>query len=763
VAREENFLDRLELPAIKLDPAFVITYANPATSALLGTNADLRGRSIYDIFPRSPTVSSQFAKRRQGKGDIYDTEIIRPGNERRIPVRVAGTPMLDDEGNCLGTLGIVRSLEHEQATEAIHALISTERDDDALLTKVAQLVHALVPFDGFMVTQYSRSSDHISLWFSYSGAERIVISRRWWPIPAEQKAESSNPLVVPDLETYLLRYHPSLLEDPSVRAFLAQGFHAMLRIPIKQEDRLIASVLLMSKQENCYSEADLELLLSLPVEAAIHMAFYCKARRDYQFRHELFQALARCRCATDLATLLAQRLASHYEWDHVIVGTASKDEQTFRILAESSHTGAPPLVPADFRRPLTEGILGQVYQKGESLNIPSLLDHQPGPLASKWPGTQSELCLPIAWDGKVQWILDVEDDFLDAFSKDQEQDVAAILAEVALLLARISRQCLLESTFDSTSDTVLVTDTQGNSLEANPAAARLLGYRSAAEIVGSFERIFDDAQTARRVFACTNRAATEVDLKRKDGSSVPVIISGSDLAKDLFRKTFVAKDLTTARRLEKLESLRSLFQEIAIQTHAPLALVETWIRRRAHEDAGSDFYTKILAQLKKLEITYDRLAFSVAEGTVFQAWRTQALDLGVELKRAREELPELEQRAIHYDDPGELPRVEADPAQIEFIFATILSYLTRLCGAEENGVQVKIVPTGATLRVQFATRTTLPADAAPEARLLSRARFDLALGESAIRAVAEKNQAVYQIESNVAGTSIDLDFSIHGR
>jgi PAS domain S-box-containing protein len=758
VTREEKFFDRLELPAIKLNQDLVITYANPATSTLVGAGTDLRGRSIYEIFPHCQTVSDQFEKRREGKGDIYDTEIIRPGDRKRIPVRVVGTPIADDHGAYLGTLGIVRSLEREQAAEAIHSIINTERDEQVLLTKLAKQLWTLIPFDSFFVNQFSDSSDHVSLWFSYSGGEQIETSRRWWPIRADQKEDVKNPRILDDLGEFLRR-DPQLLNDPTVQKLLAQGFHSMLRIPIRREDRTVASLVLMSKQVGHYSQTDLELLSSLPVEQAVQMAFYYKERREDQFCNDLLKAMTRCKTAEELAKLLAQRLAEHYEWDHVIVAMACKDENVFRILAETSQ-GAERF---SHQQPFTAGILGHVYRTGKGVNIPYIPDHElRNEFVSAWPGIQSELCLPIVWDDEVQWILNVEDQHRDAFSKDQEHDVTAILSDVELILSQILRQYLLESTFESTSDAVLITDTQQNILNANPATARLLAYESAAELAGPFERIFENAATAQRIFASTDGAPAEVDLVRKDKSAVPVLISGTCLPADLFRKTFICKDLTAARRLEQLEALRSLFQEVALQSHTPLALVETWIRRRAKESPDDDLYGRILPQLRKIEITYDRLAHSMDGGTVFQAAEPQALDVGVELKRAKEELPESEQRVIHYEDPGELPYVQADPVQISFVLSTILLYLTRLCGGEENGMNVGIVQTGQTLRVRFSASAALPLDVSEDARALLRARFDFALGEPAIRALAEKNHAVYKKESTAAETVIDLSFPVRG-
>jgi PAS domain S-box-containing protein len=536
-----------------------------------------------------------------------------------------------------------------------------------------------------------------------------------------------------------------------------------LSIPIVQEDRTVASLLLMSKRAGRYSNDDLDLLLSLPVKKAVEMALYYKERRDNQFRNELLKAMTRCSTTAELASLLAQRLAEHYEWDHVIVAMVCKDEKAFRILAEAS-SGTARLNPEQFKQPITAGILGLVYQTRTSMNIPDIHEHELREIfVSSWPGTQSELCLPIVWDDEVQWIFNVEDEHRDAFSKDQQQDVTAVLEDVELVASRISRQYLLESTFESTSDAVVVTDTLQNIVDANPAAWRLLGYDSASELAGPFERIFQDAATAQRIFRATGPMPAEVDLVTKDKGTVPVLISGSCLPKDLFRKIFVCKDLTTARRLEKLESLRALFQDVALQSHTPLALVNTWIRRRAKEDPDDDLYAKILPQLRKIEITYDRLALSMDGGTVFQASEPQPLDLGVELKRAKEELPRTEQRAIHYQDVGTLPYVQADPIQISFVFSTILVYLSRLCGGEENGVNASIIQTGQTgenILIRFSANAELPREASKKGRALERARFDLALGEPAIRALVQQNHAEYKMESTAAGTTIDLDFSV---
>jgi PAS domain S-box-containing protein len=759
-AREERFLDRFGLAAIKLNQDLVITYANPATMTLLGSDEDIRGRSIFEIFPDTRTMSNQFEKRIEGKGDVYETKIVRPSDRKEVPVSVAGTPILDSQGNYLGTLGIIRSLERERAAEAIGNVIDTERDATALLEALAKRLLSLVPFDSFGVSQYSQSSEHISRWFNYStDGGQIKISRRWWPISPAQKEEIAKPVTIPDIEAYVRKFWPALLDDATVRGLLAQGFRSSLRIPICQENRVVASLSLMSKQEGRYSQADLDLLLSLPVEQAVQTAFFHKSRRDFDFRYELLQEMERCQTAKDLAGLLVKKLAAHYEWDHVTISAVCRTENVFKDLAETSIREASMPRPRKPDQPLTAGVMGHVYRTRAPISIPNMAEHDLcQTFVRSWAGTQSELCVPIMWDGDVQWILDVEDDRTDAFSKDEERDVATILAEVELILARISRQYLLESALVSTSDTVVVTDTQGTILEANPAAAKLLGYENPAELRGPLQRIFKDSQAALKLLATTDSAAAEVDLLKKDGTSIAVLISGSNLPEDLFRKIFVAKDLTVARRLERLEVLRKLFQEVALQTHTPLSMVETWVRRAAESDSSTDLYTKILTQLRKLEITYDRLALSVDCGAVIEATRLQPIDLGVELKRAKEELPEMEQRIISYDDPGELPYIPADPGQISFMFSTILSYLVRLCAGDENCIRISAGRTGNAISVAFSSSAPLPLETGGRDSELCRARFELALGEPTIRRFAENNQAIYERTSDTSGLVIRLEF-----
>ncbi|MGA8030072.1 MAG: GAF domain-containing protein [Bryobacteraceae bacterium] len=461
----------------------------------------------------------------------------------------------------------------------------------------------------------------------------------------------------------------------------------------------------------------------------------------------------------ELAERLVTRLAGHYGWHHVSLFQVREAEQVFHLLAQHSESD---ILPKESRRQeMSEGVLGYVYATRESVNIPDLRETEIAVKSiSDWPEMRSELCLPLVWEGEVQWLLNVEDKREDCFSIDEENKVRRIVEHAQLLLARISRQSLLESTFRSGSDAVFSTDSKANILDANQAAAKLLGYEAPEELSMPFREVFHDKQTAERIFEATGPFGREVELERKNGSVVPVLISGADLPEEFSRKLFTAKDLRVIKRMEKLESLKKLFEELAVQSHAPLALVTTWVqqlKRGASVESHREWATKVLGQLKKLEISYDRLALCVDAGPVLRRSEKQRLDLGIELKRTVEEFPASEGKRIRMEIPDDLQDINGDAGEISFIFSSILAYLLRSIG-DEDAIKAEVEEKPAGIRVRFSAPATRGQEQI--GRRLARAKFDLALGESTIQAFASDNSASYEQFSNEDETRMELTFAV---
>jgi PAS domain S-box-containing protein len=767
-AADPIYFDHLVLPTLKLDQDLKITYANDAAVMLLGTS-EVVGNSVFDFFARTPKLDEQFRKRRAGQGDIYEAELFRPKDGKMIPVSVTGVPILDRNDVFAGAVGIIRSLERDKIAEAIQSHLQTQRDEVKLVELVAQELNKLVPFDYFGVSLYSHDLEHVSSWIRFTSGETVEIGRRWWPLAPHLKAEMRESVAVPDFLAYLREHSlDSYLRDVAVQKFLAQGYKSFLRIPIMDRDRVVASVSLFSKEHATYSRTHIEQIKGLRIKQAIQLAIHYRNERKSQFRSDLIKDMIKLSTAKELANLLATRLAKQYDWHHVAIFRVCKADKRIRLLAESATNGGPLLSEAQRDRSSRAGILGLVFKMRRPLNIPDVSSGDfsrifvPG-----WPGIRSELCLPIIWDDQVQWLLNAEDQRVQAFSSDEEQEVGVILEEAAALLQRLSRQYLLESAFKSSSDAVIITDSKRKILETNEAAAQLLGHKNPKKLRGAFKRLFKDEHIAKRLLKAERTHGLETDLVRADGTNVPVLISGVNLSDNIYRKVFVAKNLTSHRRLEHLEELKKLFQEVALQTHTPLALAKWWLEqvgRINSKDEIVDVVAKILGQLKRLEITYDRLALLSSDfGPSRPLSRRQPLDIGVEMKRTIEEFPRSDAERIDFIDPGELPYVSCDPVQVSFVFASILSYLIRFSPSEKS-IHVHFICTTEIISVLISGLLPVQASASEAERNIARAQFEMALGETVIDAYARNNSARYErTQSDDGQAHFKIEFILANR
>jgi|GEM_PF-6088112 PAS domain S-box-containing protein len=230
--RERRVLDRLSLAAIKLDAEQRIVYLNPAATELIGALTDVRGTNVYEIFRRNAVTSEQLKKRSVGEAAVYDTECVRQSDGKSIPVSIAGTPLFDDDNRYVGTLDILRSLERERTSEAIHGLIETEHDYHALIEGVARELHTLLPFDNFSVNEHSRHGRSISILFSSGMLQLTDIGRRWWRVPKDRASEYNTPLIVNDFPAFIRERRPEYRNDVNVNRYLDAGFQSMIRIPI---------------------------------------------------------------------------------------------------------------------------------------------------------------------------------------------------------------------------------------------------------------------------------------------------------------------------------------------------------------------------------------------------------------------------------------------------------------------------------------------------------------------------------------------------
>jgi K+-sensing histidine kinase KdpD len=214
--------------------------------------------------------------------------------------------------------------------------------------------------------------------------------------------------------------------------------------------------------------------------------------------------------------------------------------------------------------------------------------------------------------------------------------------------------------------------------------------------------------------------------------------------------------------MEELDYLGKLYHEIAIQTKTPLSLLFSWLKRLKGDisaERKKDILSNALRQLRKLTLTYDRLAlYDKQEGLV--PYNPILFDISDLLEMVRHEFPSMDWERILLECDRDIPLVRGDMFQIIFCLESILSFLLR-CAGEEQRIHVAAGFTDDKVFIKIRGNVPeLPAEATgtetkPTARL-SETLADMALGEKVIDTFINNQGGRYHSFRN--GT--EMEFSI---
>lgn len=750
---ETLVFDHLPLAVVKVNQALDFIYANSKAREWLGH--DLVTKNLRDLVPVDlwDLMVQHLEERQRGEGGFYDMQ-FKQSDGQYVPVKIAGIPLRDSQGKHAGSVGIILNMLFDEVADTIHLAISETRDGPELLDKVASAVSRVVPFDYFGVSRYSADLQHTMSFHHYVASDvRVPGDVRWWRIPAPFRQGICEPRVVGDFPELMNR--PELAEyrnHPTIEAFLARGYNSFLRMPVFTGGRLAAAVVLFSRQRDYYSNNSRDQLRRLPLEQAVQTALQSHKFAEQQFRSTLLRSLLTCQQPVELAELLVTDLAKHHGWSHVAIFRVDDAAKAFRLVAQHSLAGVK-MVP-DYRQPLDQGVLGHVLKTGKSVNIPDLrkvdqTDIIPCAITSNF---RSELCLPIMRDKfqRIRMLLNVEDETESAFSNDELAELDEVVKEIQPALLRLGRQFVLESAFQSSPDAILVADALGSICEANPAAAQLLKYPAATNLLQQpLMSLFSSEADLARLTACGSSGDRPTRLLARDGSFLEALIEVAHLPEVVEVGEYITiRDMAPVRRLQRLEAIGEFYYELAAQTATPLSLVKTWLRRLHSAVADNrelhDLVAKALLQLKQVEITHDRMQLYDEE----QARRIPTdripVDLVVELRLLLQEFPRSDSTRIEVSGFPTPVLVNVDRMQVAFMFKTILAYLLRfLPPGQETKIGVRV---SANERVHVIISGIAPAESvtSEQSDPVARAKFHLALGEPLLRTFAANNGATYR-------------------
>jgi PAS domain-containing protein len=661
-------------------------------------------------------------------------------------VLISAIPETDENGQVVGSIAIVTSQVKRYAVSAIHRHIETSSGSRTLLKAVAEEISRLVPVDRMNVMLYSNDRNNIRSLFTYTPSGEVRWEVRWADIhPVLRELMRSDKIMVIDnlVQWFDASERIELQDSPDVQRFLAEGLLSAWRRPILRKGETVASISIYSKREAAYDQEAQNLLKSIPLEEAVQMALAIEEKRDLMFRLSLRESILLTPASlTAIADIFVDAISQHYEWENVSLFHVDDTTRRFAPLSQKGEL----LLPEGYTQSLDEGILGEVYHSGCPIRVGDIDD---SPYAKIFKQVYkkrviSVLCMPISCENKICMLLNMEDTRRNAFAYEEQEALQTLLQDVGMLIHQRCISDRLNAILKTTMDMVIQTNQQGIIKEVNPATCRILGYE-ASEMEGKpLQSYLKDAKLAENVVKAPQLAGTDYVFLGKDGVDVKILLSCATLEPaELERKVYVGSDLSLYKRMEEIDFLRVMYNDLAMQIKTPLALVFTWLRRleQSDDEELKGTVRKMLQQLRKVDLTFDRLMFYERQRT-FMPYNEVLIDLSQLIRKILDGMPDSESRNVRFSKMQPTLLLRGDIGQLSFCIETILSYLLRFASKDDT-VGIKQGMEEGLLLTEFSGRApfigTSDVQSYEQTGVIARTLVEMQLGEGALHAIAEQN------------------------
>lgn len=268
------------------------------------------------------------------------------------------------------------------------------------------------------------------------------------------------------------------------------GSKSSVSAPLLVRDKLVGVITLSHPNEGYFDLDDLALVQAIADQAGIAVLngqLYDESRRTARIMKAIADSAAAINVSLQLdeviQTILEQTAnALEIEAASLALIDPNTDELEFRAA-----TGEGAQVIIGMRIKMGQGIAGWVAQQGKSVIVSDTQkDPRFSPIFDDSTGfqTRSIACAPIISKGEVIGILEALNP-ANPFDEGILKVLEGIgnLAGAAINHARLFEQVELEhrrylELFDASIDSILITDTEGNIIEANRQAVLFIGYDS---------------------------------------------------------------------------------------------------------------------------------------------------------------------------------------------------------------------------------------------------------------------------------------------
>lgn len=689
----------------------VITYANPYGAKLLGGSPDdVVGRPAGDLFPSATdhaTLAAQRRLRSTGRATPYTLHLPRPNGEPR-PLLVAAFPEYSPtDGERIGTLAVVQSLEKPALRDRLHSLIEQHGDrPHALLTSAMTTIQEFLPHSFAVFTIYEdewawpahlepRPADEWpTRWF------RLPPSIRNWMANAPDQQHGGT--LVDDLAHFFEPFADGgdLAEDEVTRHLVEDGHRAVMSLPFRAADKQwLGSLSLFRKDGARFAPEDLDIAKEIGLVALVQSALSGFKRREEEFANRLREQVRRGRDLTSACRELVDLLCPYFRWQHVSIFACEYRDQRFELVAQKRHTKHGFLLDEGFSQAFDVGVMGLAFRERRAVVVNDTADGSPeaAAFARQHARTQATMVLPVRLDGRVLLLINAEDSRKNSFSPGTRRRLERFVQELEdTLHAMLDRRVVHTMEHESASGILLV-DRFGTIWKANDKARLMLGLvgdepapenlatvlptpleRSAAldaVPVDGFRVALACAGGGRRhalMYTAFLEDQTPAEPSPKDGAGSPHAFG--------FRLVYFT-DLQRLRWQHDVAALKSLVGAFARETRPTLVHAHTSLDRLARDvQAGrGDEARRRIAELREalagLELTYQRASERLGPSDQAKPETAVRLDLGELVRDALGRCTDARvQAADEVKAPDERLYVEGVRSRLAFVFETIFKY-----------------------------------------------------------------------------------------
>lgn len=702
-------MDKSKLGVMEIDLSQGIRWANSMALEMMGLDANYAGRKLHQLFPNEAaegTLKKELKERRSGKPGRYRLSGVRPSDGRFINVDVTGVPLHANGIEVTGSIGIFKNVDAEVLSARLHEL-DTELggNPSELLKAIAGELKKYLPFDMMSVTRYSANMQHMKAFAILGERLEYATQRRWWPMSEAQRKWSTQKAArrIDDLAKFMRRREwRSMLKEKATQEMLGQGYRSAIRRVVRLQGRVIGSIGLISKVAAAYSEQDEKFLDSLPLEPILAAAIDAADRERGERKMKLLMALNGMRDIEAACATLSSHLVGLFGWSHISIFQVQHSRKMFKLVAQSSAGDVKMAVEDGYQQPLNKGILGRAASTQASQNVPNVVADRTFFRGVEGSTTRSELAVPIVFrdEAKVRFIVNAEDEKLDAFSSDEQAEMEELGRQIAVVLERIGQHEFLAQCFRHSSDPVLVVNSQRKLVTCNPEAARLIGYRRPEDLsVADVSDLFLERERFRFLLEGPSDELGELVIRRIGDpptppgtpiSAVSVFVSRSRLPELIGGSLLVLRDLRDIHKRVEFETLAKAAYQVAIETAAPLssalAQVDTMLKQVPESDRTE--LSRIRRHLLRVRDAYARLAtFHVSSSPPL---RLSRLNLAAELDAFLSDLPQAERDKIHYTGVQKIAAIRGDHFPLRIVLDTLMTPLIR-CAPDARPVDVRLL------------------------------------------------------------------------